>query len=115
MARSKNMPWQQEFDWATAICAPLGCTVARSDAMFEIAKVSGDGVSLVIYPHRTTARNYHARVRNQNSKDAEKARRVMIALAQGDGLPEKEGDRVRFSCTFIHRELPPIMPRQRTP
>jgi hypothetical protein len=104
----KLAPWQQEFEWAAAICAPLGCTVTRSEAQFEIAKVSGEGIALIIYPHRTSAGNYHARVRDQNSKDAAKARRVMIALDEGDGLPGKDADRVRFSCTFSHKTLPPL-------
>lgn len=101
MARAKRaLPWQQEVDWATAICLPLGCTVERSDADYEIAKVKGPGVALVIYQHRTTARNYHARVRNNGSKDAVRAADVMAALESGRGLPAEEAQRVCYSCTF---------------
>lgn len=101
----KREPWKDEFEWATAVCAPLGCTVERSTAMFEIAKVKGDGVSLVIYPHRTTAGHYHARVRNNGSKNPEQAQRVMTALDNGEGLPEQVAQRVRGSCTFQHKRV----------
>lgn len=96
----KREPWADEVSWATAICAPLGCSVVRSDANYEIAKVRGDGVSLVLYPHRTTAMNYHVRVRNNGSKDKAKAGRVMQALNRGEGLPEEIADQIRVSCTF---------------
>lgn len=93
-------PWAEEFGWAVAICKPLGCTVEKSKAMFELATVKGDGVSLVIYPHRTTAGNYHLRVRDNSSKDRAKAAAVMRALDHGEGLPKEIADRIRFSCTF---------------
>lgn len=104
--RQKLLPYQREFDWAVTICAPFGCVVERSSAMFEIAKVKGDGVSLVIYPHKTSANNYHARVRDNGSKDKAKALQVMIALDHGLGLPEKEAQIVRFSCTFTRKNAP---------
>jgi hypothetical protein len=88
------------------ICGPLGCAVERSSADYEIAKVKGDGVSLVIYPHRTTAGNHHARVRDNGSKNKLQADRVMVALDTGAGLPEKEADRIRFSCTFSAKTRP---------
>jgi len=106
MARKKSLPWAQEVDWATQICGQLGCLVERSAADYEIAKVKGDGVSLVIYPHKTTAGHYHVRVRDNGSKNPEQAARVMAALNGGHGLPEKESALVRFSCTFSFKKLP---------
>lgn len=103
MARTKTMPWQREFDWATKICSKHGCEVERSTAQYEIAKVKGNGVSLVIYPHRTTSGHYHVRVRDNGSKDRQSAGSVMAALNAGDGLPEKEAEYVRFSCTFTSK------------
>lgn len=100
MARTKLIPWKQEIEWAARICSQLGCEVERSTADYEIAKVKGSGVSLVIYPHKTTAGHHHARVRDNGSKNRLQAGRVMAALDAGEGLPEKEADRVRFSCTF---------------
>lgn len=97
---AKREPYATEFGWAVTICAPLGCTVERSAAMYEVAKVKGDGVALVIYPHRTTAGHYHLRVRDNNSKDKAKAARVLQALDDGEGLPEKDRKRVQYFCTF---------------
>lgn len=105
MARKKQLPWQQEVDWATAICGPLACTVERSTADYEIAKVKGAGVSLVIYPHKTSAGHHHARVRDNGSKNKASALRVMVALHNGEGLPQPEADSVRFSCTFSWRGM----------
>lgn len=102
----RTEPWRQEILWASQICAAFGCNVYRSTADYEIAKVNGDGISLVIYPHRTTAGNYHVRVRDNGSKNRLGARRVMSALDAGEGLPEKEAERVRFSCTFSAKKLP---------
>jgi len=106
MAKKKLLPWAQEVDWAMQICTQLGCTVERSAADYEIAKVKGDGVSLVIYPHKTTAGHHHARVRDNGSKNPVRAAEVMTALNGGHGLPEKDAERVRFSCTFSFRKLP---------
>src|SRR5579872_112764 len=100
MAKKKAEPYKQEFDWATTICAPLGCTVERSAAMFELAKVKGEGVSLVLYPHRTSAGHYHIRVRNNGSKNAAAAECVMAALDSGQGLPEDVRWKVSHSTTF---------------
>lgn len=99
----RRHPWQDEIDWATTICAALSCTVEISTADYEIAKVKGPGVSLVIYPHKTSARNHHARVRDNGSKDKRAADRVMQSLHDGVGLPQPLADRVRFSCTFSQK------------
>lgn len=106
MPRKKIVPWQQEIEWAARICSQFGCEVERSEAMYEIAKVKGSGVSLVIYPHKTTAGNHHARVRDNGSKNPLQAARVMVALDTGEGLPEQEADRIRFSCTFSSKNMP---------
>jgi len=113
MARKKVLPWQEEFDWAVVICSKIGCTVERSAADHEIAKVKGDGVSLVIYPHKTTAGHHHARVRDNGSKDKQAAARVMMALERGQGLPEKEAFQVCYSCTFSFKKLPSLTEQQR--
>lgn len=106
----KKHPWQHEIDLATQICAPLGCVVAMSEHDYEIATVKGDGVQLVIYPHTVSStRNQHARVRNNGSKDKTKALRVMTALYRGEGLPQADADRVRYSCTFSWQNMPPAV------
>lgn len=102
---SKIDPWAREIEWATTICSPLGCAVIQADlAKYEIAKVTGDGVSLVIYPHTTTGtRNQHARVRDNGSKDKHRAQLIMEAMDQGFGLSPDDEEHVRFSCTFTRK------------
>lgn len=104
--KKRQHPWQTEIDQATAICAPLGCVVAISNHDYEIATVKGDGVQLVIYPHTVkSTRNQHARVRDNGSKDKARAKRVMSALNNGEGLPQPDADRIRFSCTFSWKNM----------
>ena len=105
MTSKKYHPWQQEVEWAMAICAPHGCKVERSSAQYEIATVKGSGVSLVIYPHKTSAGNYHARVRDNGSKNRMRAGLVMAALHDGEGLPEDVAHQIRFSCTFTWKNM----------
>lgn len=104
--KPKAFPWQNEVDLAVAICTPFGCVVERSPHDYEIATVRGDGVQLVIYPHRTTAGHHHARVRDNGSKDKIAARTVMLAMNNGTGLPEPDRSRVAFSCTFQAKKYP---------
>jgi hypothetical protein len=99
MAKKRD-EWKDEVAWATAICAPLGCIVTRSTHDYEIAVVKGDGVQLVIYPHKTGRGHRHARVRNNGSKNATRAREVLHALDKGVGLPEDIRPQVQFTCTF---------------
>lgn len=106
MRKPKPLPWQEEVDYATAICAPLGCTVERSSHDYEVATVRGDGVQLVIYPHKTTAGHHHARVRDNGSKDKPAARRVMLAMQSGEGLPDDTRWKVASFCTFSFKKLP---------
>lgn len=107
MARAKK--WQDEIDYARQICAPLGCAVEPSLHAYEIATVKGDGVQLIIYPHKTTGTgNVSARLRNNGSKDKAAARRVMIAMKNGEGLPEDIRWKVATFNTFYAKTLPRI-------
>lgn len=60
--------------------------------MFQIAALRGEGVRLVVYPHTTkTTGNRHARIRNESSPNAARARELMIASGftiKLGGLPE---------------------------
>jgi hypothetical protein len=105
----KENPWLREIGWASTICEPLGCEVAEADlSKYEIAKIKGDGVSLVIYPHTTSARNQHARVRDNGSKDKRKAALIMRAMDHGIGLSEADALHVRLSCTFSQKNYSPL-------
>lgn len=101
--RGNPLPWAYEVDAATRICASLGCTVERSSHAYEVAKIKGDGVSLILYPHRTGTGARHIRVRDNGSRDQVRSADVMNALDQGRGLPQSESDRIHFSCTFTRK------------
>ncbi|MEJ0092785.1 MAG: hypothetical protein WDN46_04990 [Methylocella sp.] len=83
-------------EWRAAV-APLGLTVEQSTADYEIAKVKGEGVSLVIYPFvRRPSRSSTPRIRNNGSKDMDKARAAHKALGLwcrniGFGMYEETG------------------------
>jgi hypothetical protein len=100
-------PWAEEVGFAETICADLGCTVQRSPHAYEIATVTGDGVRLVIYPHKTSSTgNVSARVRDNGSKNKARAREVMLAMNRGEGLPEEIRWRVATFNTFYAKTMP---------
>ncbi len=105
--KKNRHPWQEEIDYATTICTKLGCTIELSSHDYEIATVKCEGVQLVIYPHKTSStRNLSARVRDNGSKDKNKARRIMLAMKAGEGLPEDIRWKVAHFNTFYAKTLP---------
>jgi hypothetical protein len=54
---------------------------------YQIAKLTGDGVRLVVYPHKTTTNNVHTRIRNEGSTDIQRCQQLM----ETSGLPIKLG------------------------
>lgn len=99
----KRNPWQDVIDEARAIVQQNDILVESSEHDYEIATIKGEGVSLVIYPHKTTAGHHHARVRNNNSKNPSRARDVINSLI--DGKKTKDGSQ-RFDCTFQCKTWP---------
>ena len=99
----KRNPWQGVIDEARAIVQQGDVTVVPSDHDYEIATIKGEGLSLVIYPHKTTAGHRHARVRNNNSKNTVRAREVITSLIYGKKT--KDGQ-TRFDCTFHCKTMP---------
>jgi len=81
------------FDAANSILKEQDGVVEHSDNDFECFTFKSKDVSLVFYPHRTTARNYHIRVRNNGSKDKEKAIKIMDILDNESG----------YNCTFSRK------------
>ncbi len=72
--------WDENLtEWRESV-KPFGCEIKRSTAAYEIAKVIGPGVALIIYPHKSSRGHHAARVRNNNSKDIELSRQVIAAL-----------------------------------
>ena len=77
---SKGEQWREPLLGWRQLVEPFACAVEPSPHAYEIAKVTGPGVSLIIYPHKTGSGHHHARVRNNGSKDVEGARQVIAAL-----------------------------------
>ena len=59
--------------------------ISESPYDYQCFTYKSQDVCLVFYPHRTSARNYHIRVRNQGSKNKEKAEKLMKMLDEGSG------------------------------
>lgn len=72
------------------------CSVAISRHQYEIWRVDSGKVSLIVYPHRTSAGHYHLRVRNNGSKDKTKATEIMDRLDRDSGA----------NCTFQCKSKP---------
>jgi len=81
---------EKAYGDATKMLENEGGTIEESPHDYQCFTFKADGVCLVFYPHRTTARNYHIRVRNQGSKNKEKAEKLMKMLDDGAG----------YNCTF---------------
>lgn len=103
----KRLPWAEEIGYAKTICAALGLTIARSSHDYEVAIIKGDGVQLLIYPHKNTNSNVSLRIRDNGSEDKAKGRAVMIAIKSGHGLPEDTRWRVSHCNMFYAKNMPP--------
>jgi hypothetical protein len=77
-------------------CIPFAATVEPSPHPYEVWRIAAPGVSLIVYPHRTSAHNHHLRVRNNGSKDAAKARALLLAIDDVAG----------YNCTFHCKSFP---------
>ena len=74
--------YAHEFAMAALI---LGKQPEWSPHDYEAFTYKNGGVSLVFYPHRTSAGNYHIRVRDNGSSDKGEAYRLMAMLDHGAG------------------------------
>jgi hypothetical protein len=86
----KHYVWDEDLRLARDVAARYVCMVYLDDAPYHVAKIKGDGVQLVLYPHQTSAGNHHMRVRDEGSRDAQKALEISDALNKSAG----------FNCTF---------------
>lgn len=84
---------QEAFDLAHDILDDEVGELSESPHDYQCFTFVGPGISLVFYPHRTSAGNYHIRVRDQRSGNVEKAIYLMKLLN------EKAGS----NCTFSHK------------
>lgn len=85
--------YREEFELARTTLATRKGTLEWSSADYEAFIYMEPGVRLVFYPHRTSAGNYHIRIRSSNSKDAALADRLMRELDQAAG----------YCCTFSRK------------
>lgn len=85
--------YKHEFEFARAHLAADGGTVEWSPHDFEAFTYKAPGVSLVFYPHKTTANNRHIRVRDNGSKDKTRAAELMTSLWAAHG----------YECTFSRK------------
>lgn len=81
---------QRDIDQARADAAEIlkneGGVLEDSPHDYQCFTYREDRVCLVFYPHRTSAWNYHTRVRDQGSKDKARADALMKKLDDGDRL-----------------------------
>lgn len=96
MAKRKRLPpwhrsyWESDLALAAPVLARHGCALEDVTADYQTARIVGDGVRLVIYPHRTSAGNYHLRLRDEGSAKPMAAIHVAKALDKAAG----------YNCTF---------------
>ena len=96
MPDKQDLPeWQIEESYKNAanILASEGGEMEESPHDYQCFTFKTGDVSLVFYPHRTTSRNYHIRVRDQGSKNKPEANRIMRMLDEGAG----------YNCTFTRK------------
>jgi hypothetical protein len=72
--------WRSEIQTAIVVSEQHDCHVHLSRHDHQVVKILGPGIQLVLYPHRTSSKNYRIRVRNESSKDPAAALRVAEAL-----------------------------------
>lgn len=99
--------WQFALDHISKTLTPYGFTVERSFSDYEIAKVTGHGVSLVVYPHTVSStRNQHVRIKNNGSKDRQLAVQAIFAIQDAH-----HGRDHNYYCKQLpkHRFVPNIL------
>lgn len=72
--------YMKEFNMAKDILHHCPEGFEWSNADYEVFKFKECDVTLVFYPHKTSAGNYHLRVRNQNSANEKLAESYMDLL-----------------------------------
>ncbi|WP_313103392.1 hypothetical protein [Brevundimonas sp.] len=76
--------WRNELELAHDFAMREGLTFELSATAYQVAKIIGPDVRIVIYPHRTKSTgNVSLRVRDENSKNPDRADDLMVAM---DGL-----------------------------
>lgn len=95
--KERRIRKEPRYDWSDVLtqmqtfAAENGLTVTPLNPghpHYQIAKLKGEGVLLVVYPHTTKSTgNQHARIRNEGSTNRDRARELIIK----SGLTIKNG------------------------
>jgi hypothetical protein len=68
---------------------------------YQLARVSGPGFCMVVYPHKTSAGNHHMRLRDQGSKDKEAYRKAV------EEFYIKTGNNCSFQTKYANETISP--------
>ncbi|KMW48113.1 hypothetical protein DEE91_00885 [Ralstonia pickettii] len=90
MAGKYKRDYKLEFEIARVVLDGEPGELAWGVHDYEAMTFASADVRLIFYPHKTSAGNYHLRIRDQASKDKERAQSLMDRLQIGSG----------HSCTF---------------
>ncbi len=81
VSKQKKM-WAAVREAAQTRLTGLNGQLVASETQYEIMRWVHDDLVLIFYPHRTTAGNYHVRVRAGKCGDRKLLRRCVMALAE---------------------------------
>ncbi len=95
MAGKYKKPFKREFVMAELVLAPYGGKLEWSQNDYEAFRFTSPGVTLIFYPHKTSAGHHHIRIREQNSKSKALAHELMARLDVAAG----------HCCTFSSKHL----------
>ena len=88
--RTKPREWQAEFEVAAAVLEGEPGALEWATDDYVAFRYREPGVRIVFYPHRTSALNYHLRIRDEGSKDHARFADLTRRLYVGSGA----------NCTF---------------
>lgn len=73
--------WSRELDLAYAFAQREGLAFTLVTTPYQVAKLTGEDVRIIIYPHTTRSTgNRSLRVRDENSRNPARAEQVMSAM-----------------------------------
>jgi len=75
----------EEFRLAADVLKDEGGELAWSEHDWQAFTYKADDVCLIFYPHKTSAGNYHLRIRDQHSKNRERAMALINKLETAAG------------------------------
>lgn len=80
----KHYDWSVKLELARGVAEHYGCDILLTDAAYQIAKIQGDGINLVLYPHTNSNRVTNIRTRDEGSKNATRTLAIADALSDAD-------------------------------